>query len=302
MRAKTRVDNTDTAATGDSVDCVTPWGHASQFNSLSVFQWVTSTFDMTPFFLPTAAEVQVSFRTTDWQMLANPTPNVVNTGPGPYWDRVRIGRRILNGPVISEGIDSRTQAQDCFPTIVDPSITPGTHYVPDGGNRFGTCAFSLSRDLGSNVGSTRYVSGDSITLEQVVDARGAGGIASVRFYGAIVAGPHQGKVPGPYATVGGFFEVNADSTRGSTGIVIANRWHVDLNDDYFRGGDAMKYFWAATDNAGGFNSTPVGLTALPASVAQAEIATGGLHEVNYLPTINWDAGYLAAVAPIPKAM
>jgi hypothetical protein len=301
VRAKAKVDNTDTPAPGDSVDCVTPWGHSSQFNSLTVFQWVTSTFDMTPFFTPTAAEVQVSFRTTDWQLLTGiAAPATLNTGPGPYWDRVRIGRRILSGPVINEAIDSRTQAQDAFPTVLDPSITPGQHYVPDGGNRFGTCAFSLGQDQGINTQSTRYISGDSITLEQVVDARGAGGVASVRFYGAIVSGPHQGKVPGPYATVGGFFEVNADSTRGSTGQVLANRWHVDLNDDYFRGGDAMKYFWAATDNAGGFSSTPVGLTALPTSVAQAEVATGGLHEVNYLPTINWAAGYLAAVAADPE--
>ena len=297
VRAKTKVDNTDTPAPGDSVDCVTPWGHGSQFNSLGSFQWLTATFDMTAFFDPNASEIQVSFRTVDWQVLVGlDPPAVLNTGPGPYWDRVRIGRRILSGPVVVEAIDSRTQAQDCFPTVVDPSITPGQHFVPDANNRFGSCAFSLSQDLAIGASGTRYVSGDSITLEAVLDARGAGGIASVRFYGAIVEGPHVGKVPGPYTTVGGFFQVNADSSRASSGTVLANRWHVDLNDFYFRGGDVMKYFWAATDNGGGFSSTPVGLTALPTSVAQAEAATRGLHEVNYLPSIDWDLGYLAAVA------
>ena len=133
-----------------------------------------------------------------------------------------------------------------------------------------------------------------------MDTRGAGGISSVRFYGAIVEGPHVGKVPGPYATVGGFFQVNADSSRTGSGTVLANRWHVDLNDFYFRGGDVMNYFWAATDNGGGFASTPVGLTALPTSVAQAESATRGLHEVSFLPSIDWDPGYLSAVAADPE--
>ena len=300
VRAKSRVDNTDTPAPGDSVDCVTPWAHASQFNSLNQFQWLTALFDMTAFIPPAAAEIQVSFRTADWDVLTSSQGLfVANTGPGPFWDRVRIGRRILTGPVIVEAIDSRTQAQDCFPTVHDPSIIPGQHFVPDGSNRFGTGAFSLSQDKGIN-NSTRYVSGDSITLEQVIDARGAGGVATVRFYGAIVEGPHVGKVPGPFTTVGGFFQVNADSSRTSSGSVLANRWHVDLNDFYFRGGDVMKYFWAATDNGGGFTSTPVGLTTLPTSVAQAEAVTRGLHEVNYLPSIDWDPGYLAAVAGDPE--
>ena len=303
VRSRVRVDNTDTPAPGDSVDCMTPWGYVMQFQHLANFRWTTVLFDMTPFVPPTAAEVQVSFRTVDWQYLTGSgTPAVLNTGPGPFWDRVRIGRRVLTGPTIIESIDSRTQAQDAFPTVVNPSITPGQHHVPDGSNRFGSCAFSLGQDLGINTsGSTRHISGDSITLEQVVDARGAGGIASVRFFGAITSGPHDGKVPGPYTTTGGFFVVNADSTRSSSsGTVIANRWHVDLNDDYFRGGDALKYFWAATDNSGGFTSTPVGLTALPTSVAHAEAVTGGLHEVNFLPTILWAAGYVTAVVADPE--
>jgi len=307
VRAKSKVDNTDTTVGGDSVDCVTPWGHASQFNSLAPFQWLTSIFDMTPHFTPTAAEIQVSFRTVDWQYLtgAGP-PSVLNTGPGPFFDRVRIGRRVLTGPVISEGIDSRTQANDAFPTVVDPSIVPGQHHVPDAGNRFGTCAFSEGTELGINTSSTRYVSGDSIQLESVVNALGVGReVTSVQLLGRIVSGPHAGKVPGPFthtfSTPGSFFAINADSARNSSGTVVANRWFVDVNDDYFRGGDAMKYFWACSDNGGGLSTTPSGITAAQyaggtISVATAELATGGLHEVNYLPTIVWDAGYLAAVA------
>jgi hypothetical protein len=295
VRARVRTDNTDTPAPGDSIDCVSPWGHASQFNSLDPFVWVTSTFDMTPHFDPTATEIQVSFRTTDFQLLAGSSPPaVLNPGPGPIWDRVRIGRRVMDAPTMNEGIDSRSQAQDAFPTVLDPSFVGGNHYVPDGANRFGTCAFSQGSDLGIGTLSTRLITGDSIWMN-VFDTRGAGGIASVRLYGAITSGPHVGKVPGPYASVGGFFEVNADSARGSSGVVVADRFFVDLDDTYFRGGDALKYFWAAVDNQGGFASMPVGVTAPPTSVAQAEAATNGLHEVNYLPAINWDPTYLAAV-------
>ena len=88
VRAKSKVDNTDTAAPGDSVDCVTPWGHASQFNSLGNFSWLTATFDMTAFFTPSATEIQVSFRTVDWALLAS--------GGGPpavlkHWSRPVLG-------------------------------------------------------------------------------------------------------------------------------------------------------------------------------------------------------------------
>jgi hypothetical protein len=301
VRVKIRQDNTDSVADmSDSIDCFSPWGHVFQWFNLSSFTWGTSIQNMTPFFNPLGTEVQVRFREADWQLetLANnPPPMTYNPGPGAYLDRIRIARRVLSGPVINEGIDSRTQAQDAFPTVQN-AIMPGQHFSPDADNRFGTCAFSEGTDLGINTTSTNLITGDSIQLEQVIDSRGAGGVTSVKFYGAIVAGPHTGKVPGPYSTVGGFFEVNADSARNTSGNVVANRWFVDLDDTYFRGGDVMKYFWAATD-AGmpiGFSSTPSGLTALPSSVAQAETATGGLHEVNYLPTVNWPAAYLTAVA------
>ncbi len=313
VRAKTKVDNTDTPAPGDSVDCVGTWGHANQFNSLGNFTWLTALFNMTTNFTPAAQEIQVSFRNLDFQ---RPTfsgalpPATLNTGPGPYNDRIRIGRRILTGPAIDVGIDTRTQAQDAFSTVQNASA-PGQHFSPDAANRFGTCAFSEAADLANQGVSPRLVTGDSIYLNSVVDARGAGGVATVKFYGAIVAGPHTGKAPAPYTVGGnGFFAVPADSARNSLGVVVANRWFVDLDDTYFRGGDQLEYFWAATDNAGGFASSPAGMTALPASVAAAEIATEGLREVTFLPTINWDPSYLARIAadahgdldPTPKEL
>ncbi len=297
VRTRLRRANTDTPAPGDSIDCTTAWGHAHQFSSLDSFQWLTFVNDMTPFFAPSGREIQVSFRNTDFQLLVGlPAPSTLNPGPGPYIDRVRIGRRVLTGPVFNEGIDARTQAQDAFPTVRN-SMAPGEHFSPDGSNRFGTCAFSAGQDVGINGCCSSLVTGDSITLDQVVDARNAGGVASVRFYGAITSGPHYGKAPVPY-TVGanGFFQVNADSARGLAGTVIANRWFVDVDDTYFRGSDVLEYFWAATDNSGGFASDPLGLTALPASVAAAETVTGGLLEVNFLPSINWSASYLARIA------
>jgi hypothetical protein len=297
VRTRLRVPNTDTPAPGDSIYCTTAWGHAFQFNSLDSFQWLTIVNDITPFFNPAGRDVQVSFRNTDFQLLSGvPPPATLNPGPGPYIDRVRIGRRVLTGPAINEGVDSRTQAQDAFPTVQN-ALGGGQHFSPDGSNRFGTCAFSAGGDLGINGCCSSLISADSITLEQVVDARNAGGVASVRFYGAIRSGPHAGKAPIPYAVgANGFFQVNADSARGPAGIVVANRWFVDLDDTYFRGGDVLQYFWAATDNGGGFTSDPAGLTALPASVSAAEIATQGLFEVNFLPTLNWSATYLARLA------
>ncbi len=297
VRTKAKVDNSDTPAPGDSIDGISTWGHANQFNSLGSFTWVTLAFDMTANFTPTAKELQVSFRNVDFQYLVGSLgPGSFNPGPGPYNDRVRIGRRILTGPAIDVGSDARTQAQDAFSTVQN-SITPGQHFSPDGSNRFGTCAFSDAADLGIGNTTSRLITGDSIYLNSVVDARGAGGVASVQFYGAIVAGPHAGKAPAPYTVGGnGFFAVAADSARNSLGAVVANRWCVDLDDTYFRGGDQLDYFWAATDIAGGFTSSPTGLVALPASVGAAEVATDGLREVAYLPVINWDPVYRARIA------
>ncbi len=301
VRAKTRRDNTDTVAPGDSVDCVGTWGHANQFNSLGSFSWTTNLFNMTVNFPSTASELQLSFRTADFQLptLQNALPPAtLNPGPGPYLDRVRIGRLVFTGPSIDVGIDTRTQAQDAFPTV--QNSMPGQHFWPDGANRFGTCAFSEGTDLGIGNTTSRLVTGDSIYLQNVVDARGAGGVASVKFYGAIVAGPHAGKAPAPYTVGGnGFFAVSADSARNSLGNVVSNRWFVDMDDTYFRGGDQLDYFWVATDNAGGFTSSPAGMSALPASVAAAELATAGLREATFLPKIQWDPAYVARIAADP---
>ena len=112
--------------------CVTGWGHASSWNSLSFFGWQSLLFNMSSNFDPTAEQIQVRHRTSDWQWIAQaaaPTPFV--PGPGPYTDRTRIGRQVLTGPVINEGIDSRSQGQDCFPTEISPVVTPaGEHYRP----------------------------------------------------------------------------------------------------------------------------------------------------------------------------
>src|SRR5262249_12559816 len=155
--------------------CISPWGHASMFNSLTNFNWLTAIFDMTPHFSPTAREIQVSFRNGDWQLITGaPAPATLNTGPGPYDARVRIGRRVLSGPVMQEGIDSRTQAEDCFPTVQN-AISPGQHFSPDGSNRFGTCALSEGTDTGIGLCCAALIPGDSIQMT-VLDARGAGGI------------------------------------------------------------------------------------------------------------------------------
>jgi flagellar hook capping protein FlgD len=285
------------------------WGHASSWNSLSNFQWLdqaeTSTpggFNMTPHFDPTATDLQMRFRTSDWQFIAGAAPpSPFIPGPGPFGaDKVRIGRRVLSGPVINEGIDSRSQGQDCFPTEIDPNVTPaGEHYRPTT-DRFGTCAFSQGTELTINKTGPNLVTGDSVQVT-VLDSRGAGGITAIQWYGAIVAGPHAGKAPAPY-TVGanGFFATSADSCRTAGGLPVANRYFRDLDDTYFRGGDVLNYFWGATDASGGFTSDPVGLTGVPASVAAAQAATGGMLETSFLPKINWAAAYLARIAADPN--
>jgi len=222
VRGRTRVANTDTSTPGDSIDCITPWGHASSFNSLTTFAWVTSIFDATPFFPISSNEVQVSFRVSSWAYLAGAPLLHVVPGPGPFTDRVRIGRRTLTGPVFDIGLDTRFQAQDNFASEVN-AITPGEHHSPTT-DRFGTCDFRRGADQGAMSLSTQVVSGDSVTTN-VLDSRQVGGITSVTWHGAIVTGPHAGKAPPPY-TVGanGFFEVTADSARDATGAAVANRW------------------------------------------------------------------------------
>jgi hypothetical protein len=281
----------------DAQECITGWGHAFQWNSLSFFGWLTLSADMTADFDPTSTDIQIRHRTSDWQWLVGvPPPSPFIPGPGPFMDRTRIGRQILTGPAIDEGIDSRSQAQDAFPTEIDPTISSGTgeHFRPTT-DRFGSAAFSQGSELGINNTSPNLITGDSIWIE-VQDVRLAGGILSVDWYGAIVSGPHVGKAPPPW-TVGanGFFQVPADSVRNASGAVVDGFWFVDLNDFYFRGGDVVHYVWLATDAQAGVMSNPVGLNNVPASIEEAQAATRGMFEVSFLPAISWDAGYLARI-------
>jgi len=299
IRSKVKLDNTDTSTIGDSVVAVGPWAHVFNWLILDFFNWATGIADMSPELAPGALEIQLRFRTSDWQYIAGGSPPAtLDPGPGPYIDRVRIGRQVLNGPVFDVGIDTRTQAQDAFATVQN-GILPGEHFSP-ASTIFGSCAFSLGTELGINATSPNLISGDSIVMTQISDVRGAGGITAVRWYGAITAGPHAGKAPAPYTVGGnGFFEVTPDSSRGPLGTVIAEQWHVDFDDTYFRGGDQMIYFWTALDAGGGRSSSPPGISAAnfpPASIAAAELATDGLYEVSYLPTINWAPAYLARIA------
>jgi flagellar hook capping protein FlgD len=281
------------------------WGHAFSSTQLDFFRWLNASekstpggFNMTPYFDPTTTAIQLRFRTTDLQWIAGssaPVPFI--PGPGPFVDRVRIGRVVLSGPVISEGIDARSQGQDCFPTEISPIVTPaGAHYRPTT-DRFGTCAFSEGTDLAVNRTGPNLVTGDSVNVS-VLDTRGAGGVTSVQWYGATVGGPHQGLAPAPWAVgANGFFSFNADSCRTTGGLPIANRYFVDLDDTYFRGGDELHYLWLAQDAQGGVASDPAGITdpAQITSDAAVQARTGGLLEVSFLPTINWDPAYLTRI-------
>jgi hypothetical protein len=316
VRSLTKVDNTDTPAPGDSIDCYcwasddafgwSSWGHRGRWNTLDSFTWNTRTFALDPFVdAACARRIQVRFRVSDWQYIETggyPAPAPFIPGPGPYIDQVRIGRRVLAGPVFRHGI-ATTVAGDAFPTEIHPFIDPSTgeHHRPTT-DRFGTAAFSRASDLSEFIapGPQPYVvTGDSIAIE-VTDARGAGGITRVEWYGAIVSGPHIGKAPPPYSvSSNGFFVVPAD-TAFLLGVPREDTWCVDLDDDYFRGGDVLLYFWFAEDAQGALSSDPEGLVATPTSVEEAETLTGGLYEVSFLPTIRWDPGYLARVAADPN--
>ncbi len=279
--------------------CPTAWAHVFDWNSLSFFGWQDLLFDMSATFDPTVEEIQVRHRTSDWQWIAGASPPLpFMPGPGPYTDRTRIGRRILSGPVIDIGLDTRFQAQDAFPTEIDPTVTPaGEHHRPTT-DRFGSCAYSMGGELTINKTGPNIVTGDS-TYVQVRGVRVGGEVVTaVQFCGAIVRGPHSGKAPPPYSVGGnGFFCVAADTVRNAfTGQVVPEFYFKDFDDTYFRGGDELHYFWAATDNGGGFTSDPLGLAGMPVSVAAAQVATDGLREVSYLPSINWAPGYLARIA------
>jgi hypothetical protein len=306
VRSQRMADNTDTSALGDSIQCISSWGHAYSFNAFSSYTWGTNVWDMTSYLRPSSTDIQLRLRVADAALpyfFGTLPPATYDPGPGPYNDRIRIGRRILTGPTMNVGIDTRTQLQECFPTEIFPGKT---YYRPNTDTSaplypylFGTCAFSLSTDLGINKSSVNLIVGDSIYVPSIVDARNVGGIRSVKLYGAITEGPHAGKAPVPWSVgPNGFFAVQADSAKGSSGVWIANAWFVDLDDTYFRGGDKFVYFWYATDAGGGGASLPSGIapaTFPPASVTDAENLTRGLYEANYLPTINWDPAYVARV-------
>lgn len=189
---------------------------------------------------------------------------------------------------MSVGPDMRTQAQDTF---------------ADGSEIHGTAQFGPS---GVRFNGPAYVGRPDSIVIAVSDAREAGLLLSkIKLAATIASGPHAGKAPPPYAVneATGFFEVSVEQCRLPFGAVVKDRYFVDLGDAYFRGGDVVKYFWWAKDELGGFSSLPAGLaTEFPASVETAELATGGLFEVNFLPTITWDAGYLAAVEADPHGV
>ena len=250
--------------------CLSAWGHASQWNSLSFFGWQTLHYDMTPYFDPAAEAFQIRHRTSDWQRFSGVSPPVpFYPGPGPYIDRTRIGRLVFTGPRFNEGIDSRSQAQDCFPSEIDPRVTPaGQHFRPTT-DRFGVCAFSRGTELAISKRSPNLITGDSIGVgvQALRPVPGGNVVTSVTFHGAVVLGPHQGKVvPATMATApapwvmgpNGFFSFAADSVRSAAGAPLADNYFVDLDDFYFRGGDVLHYFWSATDAAGGFTSDPLG--------------------------------------------
>ncbi len=298
VRSRVYVDNSDTPTPGDSIEVVTPWAHTTSWNSLSSFTWTTNRYDMSPHVPTGARDLQVSFRTSDWQLVNGATPPAtLDPGPGPYLDRVRIGRRAaLTGPALGSslgiGLVDREVAQDGFPSAEIgscPQIVPTT-------DRFGACDFSPAFVDPSCMWPVPPCYGleDSITI-YVRDVREAG-ITGAGIYAAIVAGPHVGKAPPPWSVgANGFFLVPAAPVQPG-----ATHMFLDLDDEYFRGGDRLVYFWWGTDGAGGFTSSPAGLTGIPSSVAEAQQATGGLVEVAFLPRIDWDPAYLARIAADPS--
>jgi len=285
----------------DLTNCLTAWGHSTSWNSLSFFGWQTLTFDMTSSINTDSEDLQIRHRTSDWQWIAGAAPpSPYRPGPGPYTDRTRIGRQILSGPVINEGIDARSQAQDAFPAPDEVFGSPGPRYTPDSGDRFGTVPFSEGTELGINKASPNLIMGDSIGVQVRGVRVGGETVTAVNWSGAIISGPHTGKAPPPLAVgANGFFTaaaLQAFVAGSNPPVPIPNFFTHDIDDTYLRGGDVLVYFWSATDNGGGFTSDPIGLTGPPASIAAAQTATGGMLEVSALPTITWAAGYLAAIA------
>src|SRR5574337_1136858 len=79
--SRVRRDNTDTAAPGDSVLLYGPWVHQAEWYGIGFYNWVTAIGDLTPY-LAGATEMQVRFRTADWQYAVAGVPPPPTLNPG----------------------------------------------------------------------------------------------------------------------------------------------------------------------------------------------------------------------------
>jgi len=285
-------------------NCTTRW--SDEFSSLrngpwetlDDFRWVTRVADIGSFVDPEWDAVQVRLRVTDLDALLGGFPPLQsnNPGPGPFIDRIRLGR-VPPGPFIDAGPDMRFQAQDAFPTEPDPTqVGAGERYRPATQNFvFGTCAFSMAADIASGSDGTSPVPGDSIVVRVGCYA---GQVTRVSFVYRIVSGPHRGKrvLPDAIEYPGGLCEYVLATQPFSGSRVFA----MDFDDDYFRGGDNLEYFWLVKGNTGGPStqvSYPAGISQEISTLTalQAEELTDGLLEVNFLPRIRWSPSYRARV-------
>ena len=111
VRSKVRIDNTDTSMPGDSIDAVGPLGARQLVAARSTrFSWATTFADIVAVRRcgrHARSRCASASATGSTSPAANLPPATLNPGPGPYIDRVRIGRRVLSGPVFNPGIDTR---------------------------------------------------------------------------------------------------------------------------------------------------------------------------------------------------
>lgn len=304
----------------NSGTCVTRWSDEANgsrngpWQELDTFQWVDRVYDMGPVVNPDWDEVQVRIRVADLKaLLGEAIPDLTaspNPGPGPFIDRVRIGR-VPAGPFIDIGPDNRYQAQDAFPTQPATGIplSAGEHFEPST-DIFGTCAFSMATDINGGEG-TRVITGDSIVAR--IGSYG-GEITKVSFVYRIVKGLHVGKkvLQDAVQHEGGLSEYVLFAGQAFAGV---RTFAMDFDDDYFRGSDVLEYFWYAE---GRVNQGPTVRVSYPPGITQsvenltvmnAESLTDGLLEVSFLPGIAWDDIYrgrvifsdaIGRVAPTPE--
>lgn len=288
---------------GKKGSCVTSWSDETRnyaWEGLDGFGWVTRIYEP-PFVDPGWTEMQVRFRVSDWQYIFDgPPPSTVNTGPGPYVDRVRLGK-IPRDLVFYVGPDTRYQAQDAF---------------PEDGTLTSACKFSMAQDIGipevpGAPGTPNVVKGDSVTATCI--AYNGVGVAAAALYYKIVSGPHADSADVHILPPG--------AVRLPNGLLRGLRYDFDppyptvdrrslaedppnWSDDYFRPGDVVRYFWWAKDRFDRGYSYPPGITSDPdfdaeLTIERAEQLTGGLLEVNFLPAMNWAPSYLAAIRRNP---